>query len=187
MKATPRLFALLIALCLLFALLPLQAFAETGGDIGSGSFGDGFSYVYNACHALLILRGEGALPAFSEDDPAPWADEAGQIRRLILEEGITEIPAGAFSACKKLAFPSSRFFTTASTVGDPASLRRLLKDAGVYPTVTRLTENSLANEITAMEDPGCPVDYYYPLEGQFITPALREELKWRAWLDSLNN
>ncbi|MCR5576720.1 MAG: leucine-rich repeat domain-containing protein [Oscillospiraceae bacterium] len=200
MKTTPRLFALLIALCLLFALLPLQAFAEADDNLESGSFGDGFSYVYNIYNAFLILRGEGALPSFSEDDPAPWADHAAQIRRVILDEGITDIPEGAFSDCVKLnsvvfptsievieegAFPCSLYFTVANTVGDTASLRRLLKESGVYPTVTRLAKGSLINEVKVMENEN-PISYYNPIDGSLDSDALREELKWRAWLDELD-
>ena len=199
MKTSHKLFALLIVLCLLFAVFPLQAFADpVDGHLTSGDFGDGFSYVYNSYHAILIIDGEGALPAFSEDDPAPWAEYEGKVRRIVLGEGITEIPEGAFSAYKNLAsavfpttiesigkgaFPSTLLFTTANTVGDTDPVRKLLRASGAYPNVTRVSKKSLADEVDTLSKPGFPDDYYYVVTDRRTTEQIKEQM-WLDWKDA---
>lgn len=202
MKTTRRLLALLIVLCLVFAVCPLHAFAEpVVGHLTSGDFGSGFSYVYNHYHAILMIDGEGALPSFTENDPAPWHDCEGDIRRVVLGEGITEVPAGAFSACRNLAsavfpttiesigegaFPGSgRLFTTANTVGSVSSLRRLLNASGVYPDVVRLSQKSLDDEVWTLSNPGFPDDYYYPVKDRRTIEQIKEQM-WRDEQDALD-
>ena len=70
-------------------LLEAALFTRTGGKIGplsweaSGPFGD----------LTLTIRGNGAMPDFEEDgseeNACPWADGRGEIRRVIVEEGVT--------------------------------------------------------------------------------------------------
>ena len=44
----------------------------------------------------LTVSGEGEIPAYSTDSPAPWADYAEQIKHIVVEKGITAIGANAF-------------------------------------------------------------------------------------------
>ena len=104
MKTTKKKLALLLALVLTLAvaapaLLPGIAAAE----VKYTQFEEGkFSYGFNQEKGLLIIKGEGMLPQFNEENPAPWEDVKESITRVIVCEGITGIRAGAFSGCKNL-------------------------------------------------------------------------------------
>lgn len=187
MKLLKKSLALLLALCLIAAVCPVMtAFAdsaeadETEKTVVRGDFGDGFHYVYNKYHALLVIHGEGPLVV---SDPEPWADYSGDVRRIILDEGITAIPAGAFSGCKKLAsvslpttfetldadaFADCGLVSYVMTPGSTTAVRRLLKDANIdamrCAEVTRVSAKSLADEIANLESDGYLIDYYYPVE-----------------------
>ena len=79
------------------SLLDSPLFTRTGGRIGplsweaSGPFGD----------LTLTIRGKGAMPDFGEDDSGenacPWADGRGEIRRVVVEEGVTYLGENALN------------------------------------------------------------------------------------------
>ncbi len=198
MKALKKTLALLLALCLIVAVCPvLTAYAETTGDIVTGDFGDGFHYVYNKYHALLVVHGEGPLVL---PDPEPWDEFKGDIRRIILDEGITSVPAGAFSGCERLAsvaFPLSLEKVDADafadcgnvsylmSTGSRTALRGILKDANIdafrFAEVTRVNAKSLADEISNLESVGFATDYYYPVADK----RTLEQIKWDQFQESL--
>ena len=78
-------------------LLDAAFFTRTGGKIGplsweaSGPFGD----------LTLTIRGNGAMPDFGEDgsggNACPWAEGRGEIRRVVVEEGVTYLGENALS------------------------------------------------------------------------------------------
>ncbi len=75
--------------------------SETPGQI---------SYYYNTPQATLIIRGNGKMPVFDKDHPAPWKTYSNLCRRVIVEEGITSISSEAFKDFKMLSsvvFPST--------------------------------------------------------------------------------
>ena len=45
----------------------------------------------------LVINGSGAIPNYTSADPAPWADTASDIRRIIIDKDITAIGAYAFA------------------------------------------------------------------------------------------
>ena len=45
--------------------------------------GTSFSYFYNEWAGTLIIRGTGAMPSFSEEYPAPWANLKDKAARVI--------------------------------------------------------------------------------------------------------
>lgn len=200
MKAFQKVLSLLLILCLIVAVCPvLTAYAETNDLIVRDEFGSGFNYVYNKYHALLVIHGEGPLVL---PDPQPWDEYEGEIRRIILDEGITSVPAGAFSGCGKLAsvvFPTTletvdpdafadcNVVSFATTMGSTTALRSLLKDAGIDAfrgaEFTRVSRKSLADEISNLESDDFLTDYYYPIEDK----RTLEEKKWQAFMDYLDS
>ena len=78
-------------------LLEATFFTRMGGKIGplsweaSGPFGD----------LTLTIRGYGAMPDFGEDgsgeNACPWAEGRGEIRRVIVEEGVTYLGENSLS------------------------------------------------------------------------------------------
>ncbi len=204
MKSTKKITALLLVFCLIFAICPvLTAYAdndaETDEDLVTGDFGSGFSYVYNKVHDLLIVHGEGPLVM---PDPAPWDEYKDEISRVILDEGITSVPAGGFSGLSKLysvvfpvslekldpdSFADCGTVYYASTTGSTNAVRAILKEAGISalrgPNVTRVSEKSLADEISSLEKPG--FDRYYYSPGEWLPLEVIKEQMFRDAVDKL--
>ena len=178
MKTVRKTLAFLLLLCLAMALLPLQAYAETDGDLVKDSFGN-FSSTYNKTFYTLIVHGNGAIPAFSDLSAAPWDEYRGEMTRIILDEGITSIPADCFAECKSLSsvtFPKSLESVDAnafrdcnavsyiSIEGSTTALAEMLKENACFKGAekVRLNKTSVPNEIAELEKPWAPVDLYYP-------------------------
>ncbi len=194
--------SLLLMLCLLFALCPAAAFAEEivgeNPDVVTGDFGDVFRYVYNKYHAVLFIHGEGPLVT---GDQEPWDQYKDKIRRIVLDEGITSVPAGAFSGCKELAsvclplsmetldsgaFADCGLVSYVMSTGSRTELGKKLKEANIEAfrcaEVTRTNAKSLADEINNLEAPWFQVDYYYP----GVDKRTLEEIKQQAFWDALD-
>ena len=94
-----RLFAMLLALCLLAGLLTLPAAAEDA--VASGECGEGLTWTLDAAGTLTI-SGTGPMEPYYYYDEVPWTEYRGEIKKLVLGEGITEIAEEAFRDCTAL-------------------------------------------------------------------------------------
>ncbi len=47
----------------------------------------------------LTISGQGAMPDFSSAEEQPWSDNSGQIRKVVIENGVTTIGSCAFWNC----------------------------------------------------------------------------------------
>lgn len=80
---------------------------SAGEEIGSGKAG-ALSWTLTKA-GVLTLSGSGAVPDYSINTEQPWAEWAGQIRQIVLEEGITAIGSCAFQmvSAYSAAIPNS--------------------------------------------------------------------------------
>ena len=162
MKTTKKTLALLLALVLTLAvaapaLLPGIAAAE----VKYTQFDEGkFSYAFSEEKGLLIIKGEGMLPQFNEENPAPWENVKESITRVIVCEGITGIRAGAFSGCKNLvsvALPESLELIFPSAFKDCEALESIQAPdvdqlAAIFPVSLLKKISSLSLDMIEAED-----------------------------------
>lgn len=69
-------------------------------SLGKGEFGEGLSWVVSE-DGVLTVSGNGAMPDFTADTPAPWFTHADDITSIVVSEGITEVGKRAFNELKK--------------------------------------------------------------------------------------
>ena len=141
----------------------------------------------------LIVHGNGAIPAFSDTSAAPWDEYRSEMTRIILDEGITALPADCFAACKSLSsvtFPKSlesvdaNAFRDCNTVsyisieGSTTALAEMLKENACFKGAekVRLNKTSVPAEIEALEKTYAPVDLYYPNPDKRTLDEVRAEL-----------
>ena len=93
----------LIVLCMVL-LWPVKTLAAQTG----GSCGDGLTWTLN--DGVLTVSGTGAMT------DAPWKDQQGQIREVILKDGVTSICDHAFANCASL-----KYVTVSGTVSSVES------------------------------------------------------------------
>ena len=89
-----RIFALLLAACLMMTLLPMGGFAEEAAaaadpDAKSGTCGDGLTWVLDGY--TLTISGSGEMA-----DGAPWEAHKDHIEHVVLTGGVTKVGAKAF-------------------------------------------------------------------------------------------
>ena len=86
-----RLFAMLLAVVMVAALLPTAFAADT-----SGKCGENLTWTYS--DGTLTISGEGAMDSYG-DFETPWIDLNMDIHTIIIEEGVTSICNSAFDSC----------------------------------------------------------------------------------------
>ncbi len=97
MRKTP-LLALLLLLVLVLALPgPTQAAQVTA----SGSCGTDATWTLDA-DGVLTVSGEGPIRGYSQAAPAPYQAYASQIKKLVIEAGITTVGTWAFAGLENL-------------------------------------------------------------------------------------
>ena len=100
-----RIISALLALAMLFALMPTAAFAAddeppTSGKCGAKGNEDSVHWTLDSDGTLTIF-GSGAMADYNVNDQ-PWAGQRSNIKHLVVENGVTSIGNNAFSYCTKL-------------------------------------------------------------------------------------
>ncbi len=91
-----RLLSGLLALCLIFSLLPVSAFADE--VTASGTCGDDLTWTLQ--DGTLTISGTGDMEDYNEVDILPpWIDYAASITEVVIGEGVTSIGSCAFMMC----------------------------------------------------------------------------------------
>ena len=99
-----RIFAALLCLCLLLALLPVSALGAKIVASGTcGANGDNLTWTLDS-EGTLTISGEGEMANYfdSYDNRIPWRNYGEQVITIILENGVTSIGDSAFSDCSSL-------------------------------------------------------------------------------------
>ena len=106
-----QLVSLLIAVCMMVAILPLSAFAADNAT--TGTCGDNVNWALtedNNGDYTLTISGKGAMTDYSANGQSPWFWANKQIRRIVIEDGVTTVGAYAFQGCDRfytIALPAS--------------------------------------------------------------------------------
>ena len=79
-------------------------------SIASGALDGGLAWNLTKAGALTV-SGKGAMPDFSSIGDQPWGDHSGQIRKVLIEDGVTGIGSCAFWGCGALSVEISSSVT----------------------------------------------------------------------------
>lgn len=101
-----RILSALLAVAMLFALMPTAAFATDNEPATSGDCGkDGSTVKWELVGDTLTISGEGAMADYSFNynySNQPWVDQRTSIKRIVVKNGVTTIGEGAFYRCTNL-------------------------------------------------------------------------------------
>ena len=100
-----RILSVVLALCLVFSLLPVSALADTT----SNKCGDNLTWALSYSGTLTI-SGTGAMNSYSSSKntdgdyvtTAPWREYYRLIKRVVIGNGVTSIGWSAFEGCSSL-------------------------------------------------------------------------------------
>ena len=133
---TGKIIAGALSLCLLGGAFPTfsnyENFAVTANaaeiidsgycrDIDQTTGDTNITYTYDS-DGVLTISGTGEMVDFKARDRTPWSEYRDDIKKLVIEEGVTSIgerSLGAFTNCKEISLPSTikridEFFNYAS-------------------------------------------------------------------------
>lgn len=89
---------------------------EANASIANGSLEGGLTWKLTRAGTLTI-SGKGAMPDFGSVEDQPWSDNSSQIRKVVIEDGITSIGSCAFCNCGVL---SAEISSSVTTIGNSA-------------------------------------------------------------------
>ena len=110
-----RILSALLALAMLFALMPTAAFAEEGNN----KCGENLTWTLDS-DGTLTISGSGAMADYDNADKQPWAGQRSNIKHLVVENGVTSIGNYAFRYCINLGSVDLSGASSLSTIGDNA-------------------------------------------------------------------
>ena len=132
-----RMLSLILALCMVFTILPAAAATETT-EVASGTCGENLTWVLTE-DGTLTISGEGEMRDFYLDGPellpvTPW--NSSNVKKLVIEEGVTSIGFYAFQ--KHYALEVAELPTTLLTIGPEAFLGSGIRDISIPESVTSI-------------------------------------------------
>ncbi len=101
-----QVLSVFFALCLIFTLLPVSAFADT---VKSGTCGNDLTWTLDS-NGTLTISGTGKMWDYdliyddngSYKTSAPWGECYSSITSVVINDGVTSIGYGAFGNCSSL-------------------------------------------------------------------------------------
>ena len=110
-----RLLSALLALAMLFALMPTAAFA----DDGNNKCGENLTWELSE-DGTLTISGSGKMADYDDPNSQPWAGQRDNIKHLVVTDGVTSIGINAFRYCINLGSVDLSGASSLSTIGDNA-------------------------------------------------------------------
>ena len=98
-----RLLSALLAVAMLFALMPTAAFAAT--EVASGTCGaEGNNLTWTLDDSgTLTISGTGAMKEYENYNQRPWVAYKNDIKKVVIREEVTTIGKHAFEDCSQLS------------------------------------------------------------------------------------
>ena len=102
-----RLLSALLALAMLFALMPTAAFADDSTEnniitYDCGKNGDKVTATLDTDTGVMTISGSGKMADYDSYYNQPWAGQRDNIKHLVVENGVTSIGNNAFRYCTNL-------------------------------------------------------------------------------------
>ena len=99
-----RFLSAALVCCLLISLFPFQVIAVES-DVLTGSCGENLVYTLDCTTSTLTISGTGPMrdyavsPSYAYDRTTPWFSHRGNVRKVIVNPGVTSIGDFAFALC----------------------------------------------------------------------------------------
>lgn len=134
MSTRKRVLSMVLAIILIFAMIPLTTYAEE--TVASGTCGENLTWTLNT-DGVLTISGEGAMTSYSANT-APWAANKDSIVSVVVEENVTSI--GNYAFYSHSALESISIASTVTTIGEFAFYScRVLNNVVIPEGVTALS------------------------------------------------
>ncbi len=95
-----RFFSLILCIAMIATAI-FSMSAVTAAEVANGECGSALTWSLDD-EGTLTISGEGYMYSYSADAPAPWAEHAQNIKKVIIEDGVISIGKYAFAGCTAL-------------------------------------------------------------------------------------
>ena len=99
-KMKKRLLSIIIAVCMIFTMLPAAALADKTASGNCGANGDNVKWTLK--NGVLTISGKGEMAEYDEQFSPPWSDKRDSIKKCVVEKGVTSICERALFWCKNV-------------------------------------------------------------------------------------
>ena len=104
-NAVKILLGLMLCLCMIFQLAPMSANALDSSiiahDDNCGADGADLTWTLDS-DGTLTISGEGAMMDWESFNGAPWYSKKSNIKKVVIEDGVTTVGKNAFYDCSKI-------------------------------------------------------------------------------------
>ena len=147
-----RILSALLALAMLFALMPTAAFAEGSDPPTSGTCGaEGSNLTWKLENGTLTISGSGAMADYDievyGDTIAPWAKYKKNIQKVVIGKEVTTIGKNAFEDCSQLSTVELPPDGKLEKIGDNAFGYHTLPASASAPIITEIVIPNSVEEI----------------------------------------
>lgn len=163
---TKRIFAAIIAFCMLTVILPMTVIAENPYEGSCGQNGGNLNWSYNETTKTLTISGTGDMSDYDESVVnggyvAPWRRQINtqNIQNVVISDGVTSIGDFAFYLCDKIN--NITISDSVTSIGDNAFLWcDSLPEVKIPNSVTHIGERAFSNctALTSIIIPGSVTD-----------------------------
>ena len=120
-----RLLSALLALAMLFALMPTAAFADDSTEnniitYDCGKNGDKVTATLDTVTGTLTISGNGEMADYNSHYNQPWANQRSSIKKVVIGDEVTSIGDNAFSYCTNLIDADMSNASSLKTIGNHA-------------------------------------------------------------------
>ena len=95
-----RFLQLIFSFSVVIALILSTTIVIAAATTASGTFGDDLTWLLDS-GGTLVISGTGDMSWLSSND-VPWKSNASSVKKVIINNGITNIGVSAFSGCSNL-------------------------------------------------------------------------------------
>ena len=95
-----RLLSIIIAVCMIFTMLPAAALADKTASGNCGANGDNVKWTLK--NGVLTISGKGEMAEYDEQFSPPWSDKRDSIKKCVVEKGVTSICERALFLCENV-------------------------------------------------------------------------------------
>ena len=95
-----RLLSIIVAVCMIFTMLPAAALADKTASGNCGANGDNVKWTLK--NGVLTISGKGEMAEYDEQFSPPWSDKRDSIKKCVVEKGVTSICERALFWCENV-------------------------------------------------------------------------------------
>ena len=133
---TSKVLTVVLSIIFMLSVLPVIPFTASA-EVASGVCGNNLTWVLDKSTGVITISGTGEMYTYNMLQDIPWRNLRGDIKSIVIENGVTSIGGSAFSDCEEVV--SISIPASVALIGNNASFFKCQKS---LETITVDEENN---------------------------------------------